>query len=118
MQREFYHPNAVARITGQGPAQAAIILHRKHDSPAGAYVTGKGPAGEGYTFYLRPIDGDQAALSALQLLMDLINNRGFAPPPRPSTASTPAAAAAHLHYPAVGQMATTPGGEGHWLQRL
>lgn len=106
--REFYHPNAVARISGRGPAQAAIVLHRKHDIPAGAYVTGKGPAAsEGYAFYLRPDTGSQASVSALQRFMNLVEARGFLPPP-----GAPPAGGQAQPYPQVtpqGPIAATPG---------
>lgn len=83
LQREVYNPKAEARLqfsaAGAGPrvAQAGITLHRKHELPSGVYTTGGHGAGgssmvggtpqEGYTFYLRPDDGSQISINALDV---------------------------------------------------
>ncbi|KAL4436738.1 hypothetical protein ABPG75_003877 [Micractinium tetrahymenae] len=98
--REVYNPKAEARLQVSAVpgaprvAQAGVTLHRKHEQPSGVYTTGghAGPNGEiveGYTFYLRPEDGSQRSIDALDKLIRTVNNRGFPPdplPPRPQQA--------------------------------
>ena len=120
------------RIHAHGPAQAGITLHSKHDQPAGAFTTG-GAAGQGYTLYLRPEDGTQQAVDALQALITLggwvggggggkglvahaparhcprraVNNRGIPAAPSAAAAAAASPTPAESRY----EMASTPGGE-------
>ena len=50
--REVYHPKAVARLQGRGPAQVGLTLHPKHDLPAGGFATGGGPS-QPFTLHFR-----------------------------------------------------------------